>query len=103
MRHRGDDRVCSRCGLRKPLTEQFWYFKQSGPRRGDVTGYCRRCQNAYCRAHDKEIVCPEQLARRRLQQRDWMRRKENYNPDHYRVSVYEAMLAGAPTPRPAAS
>lgn len=76
------DKVCSKCGLRKPLTEQFWYFKQSGPRRGKTTGYCRHCQNAYCRRYDQEIV---RVAIRRDAQRD---------PARYRDAVYAALLDG---------
>ena len=94
MTTQATDKVCSKCGLRKPLTEQFWYFKQSGKYRGNVTGYCRHCQNAYCRRYDATKLTPVQLARRRLQQRDWKRRKEGYNPDRFRVSVYEALLDG---------
>jgi hypothetical protein len=56
VRRTSDVRTCPKCGFQKPRTEQFWYFKQSGPSRGQVTGYCRKCQASYCRHYDATVV-----------------------------------------------
>ena len=63
-----DTQVCSRCRLRKPLSD---YHRS---RTGEYT-YCRDCRNEYDRRYYDERGRPARLARRRAQivaARRWM-------------------------------
>jgi len=88
-----DTKRCPKCGRTFPRTAEFWYFHKTGVRRGNVTGYCKAggCQSAACRWRDSEgNLTAFGLARRRLAQRDAMRRLHATDPARYRRSKYEA-------------
>lgn len=36
-------RRCTRCQETWPKDEEFWYFRQTGPEKGEVLGKCRAC------------------------------------------------------------
>jgi hypothetical protein len=97
MRTRKTERTCPKCGRTFPVTAQYWYLYQTGPRRGRPTGYCRAsgCQNRVCREYEATVVTGARLARRRLQQLAYQRRAQGYDPERYRGSKYEAVLAEA--------
>jgi len=54
----GWQKQCPDCGEWKPVSEAFWNFNKSGPKRGQPTPYCRPCANKrardYCREHDAQ-------------------------------------------------
>lgn len=70
--------VCPKCRVEKPRTEAFFYFAQRPERRGQITGFCRPCQQAYCRDWHASHV------RALHYHRDWRRRREAIPPERWR-------------------
>jgi len=68
---------CPRCGELKPLDAAHFYFRRTGLKRGQITGYCKPCNRAWHRGYG---FSPAQHEIHRRQKRAWWRRSRPVPP-----------------------
>jgi len=77
------EKRCSKCGVLKPRTSDFFYFDYAGR----VTGYCRPCHALVNRSY---VLSAEQRTMHREVGRNWWRRHRRPPPERQRGLRVEA-------------